>query len=152
MFNKEYNILNLYYFLKYYKKIDKKYLYETFLDCYQSISYGFEYINTEMFNYIMQYKKHNELDILNYLKHLEVVDNNATIEDYVEVFRGQGSKSLDLKKAKSWTLDFSIAEKFARYNNGDIIFAKVKIKDIIDYIDNGEMELLIDYDNIIISD
>lgn len=69
-------------------------------------------------------------------------------EDYLTIYRGQGSRSASLENAISWTTDIAVAERFAKYHNlagdGVIYAAEVNLEDITDYItDRNEEEIIV---------
>ena len=78
----------------------------------------------------------------------DVIHHNTTTDDYLTIYRGQGSKSLDIRKAKSWSLSYEVANRFAVFSNGELLEGKVKVSDIIDYIPGGEEEVLVNYKDI----
>lgn len=146
MFHPEFNPLALYYFIKYYKKINKEKLYDIFLICYQSISFGFDNIPSELYDEVFKYAP----DTKNVINHIKEDYPNSCFEDNDKliIYRSQGSKSTPLEKAYSWTTDYNVAKRFQKYNNGIILKGKIKIKNIIDYLPDCEHELLGHYKDI----
>lgn len=66
----------------------------------------------------------------------------------ITIYRGEGSKSSDIKNAFSWTLDKSVAEFFAkRFDSDGVVYkANISFDDVIDYIEHrNEKEILVDY-------
>ena len=147
IFHPEFNNMALYYFLKHYKNINKDRLFEIFIVCYQSISFGFKYISEEVLEYIFKYKPTTK-EVLDKMIDDDVIHHNTTTDDYLTIYRGQGSKSLDIRKAKSWSLSYEVANRFAVFSNGELLEGKVKVSDIIDYIPGGEEEVLVNYKDI----
>ena len=108
--------------------------YDIFINVYISAEYGFDDISEDFLDEILEYTPTKEFIEL----------NNEII-----IYRGEGEKSTNKENALSWTTDLKIAKFFAtRFkDNGKIYKAKVKKKDIIDYIqDRGESEILVKYE------
>lgn len=83
-------------------------------------------------------------DLLDLYSKLNIDEN-----DYVTIYRGEGSKSTDVKDALSWTLDLKTAYFFKnRFTNegGKLYKATIKLKDILAYIANrNEEEIIVDF-------
>lgn len=114
-------------------------VYKYFIEAYSLSDYGFEKLNLNLFSRIFSYKSLEDKNLtLNKLKDLP---------DIITVYRGIGDKSL--KDGYSYTLNYDVARFFAfrlSYNSDyvEILEAKVKKSDIIEYIDErNEEELLI---------
>lgn len=116
-------ILRIEYLNKFYKDFPKNDLEDIFKYIYSSSEYGFEKININTLEYIKCQ--------LN-----EFSDN----DEYIEIYRGQGDKSLPHNIALSWTTNIKVAKFFAdRFNsNGNILKGKILKKDIITFIDDRE--------------
>ena len=111
---------------------DKKY--DIFINVYVSAEYGFNDISEEFLDEILEYRPNKEF---------------TELDDEIIIYRGEGAESTNKENALSWTTDFKIANFFANRfkDNGKIYKAKVKKKDIIDYIqDRGESEILVKYE------
>lgn len=148
LFHNEFNEMALYHFLNLYKDINKEKVYDVFRNCYQSISYGFNLIPEEVLEYILQFKPTPE-EVLKKINSSDGIDHIYKLDDYITIYRGQGTKSLDIRKAKSWTLSIKIAEKFATFGDGEIYEGQIKISDIIDYIDDSEYEVLVNFEDLV---
>lgn len=146
IFHPEFNPLSLYYFIKNHKRINKKYLYNIFAICYQSISFGFNDIPKELYDEVFKYSP----DVNTVIKHLkeDYPNKEYSAEDELIIYRSQGSKSTPVEKAYSWTTDYNFAKRFQNYNKGIILKGTVKIKDIIDYLPNGEYEVLVNHKDV----
>ena len=90
-------------------------------------------------------------DILDDIKKL-AKSRLQNFDDEVIIYRGETEKSTHYIEAYSWTLDLATAKFFAtRFNSkGKIYTAKIKKKDIINYItDRNEEEILLNSDDLI---
>ena len=115
--------------------------YDCFMSAYTRSDYNFENASVNLdINKILDMKR------LDFDQKLEL--KKICNSDLITIYRAQGSKSTDLEKAISWTIDLDIARKFAKVHNlegdGVIYKAKVNIDDITDYItDRGEREIIV---------
>lgn len=145
IFHPEYNPMALYYFFKLYKDIEKNELYETFIDLYQNISYGFDKIPEEIYEEVLKHSPSTEKVI----KRLnEDIQEEVDADTELTIYRSQGEKSTPIEKSFSWTLSLEIAERFAKFCDGKVYQGNVKVSDIIDYLAGGEKEVLVRYENI----
>lgn len=154
IFFSEYNPMPLYYFLKNYELIDKDSLYTAFISMYQTISYGFDKIPKEIYEEVFKYAPSTE-EIIEKLEEDMIDDKlkndyNVKIDEDTPlvIYRSQGDKSLPLESAYSWSLDLGFIRRYTGFNNGVIYSAKVKVKDIIDYLPGGEKEVLVPFDKL----
>lgn len=147
LFNAENNKMALYYFLKLYKDIEKKYVFDVFISVYQQIHYGFEKISEDVYTYIKDCRPPIEC-MLNKMISNGEVSPTANINTRLTLYRAQGVKSTQLEKAKSWTLSLDFAKRMNTKSCGHIYKATVKICDIICYVDDQEHEILVDYDKL----
>ena len=138
----------LYHFLHLYKFINKEKVFSVFKTCYQSISYGFNLIPEEVLEYIFQFKPETDI-VLKSINNSNITNIIYNENDYITIYRGQGTKSLDIKYSKSWTLSKEIADKFSNYGEGKTYIAQVKISNIIDYFDDSEYEVLVNFQDLI---
>ncbi len=145
VFHSEFNRLALHYFLKHYKKIDKEYLYDTFIECFQSISYGFGKIPKEVYEEVFSNPPSRQ-SVIERLK--EDLNGVVTDKTKLTIFRSQGTKSTPIEDAYSWTLSLEFARKFQSFNEGKIYKGNVLVKNIIDYLGGGEKEVLVAYKHI----
>lgn len=134
------HVLNLIYF-DISNKLERR---KFFREVYQTIEDGFTEIDEEIIkdgftlNKDEKYKLKTQLDTL-------------SNDEYLIIYRGQGSKSTPINKAYSWTTDLEVAKFFRdRYNslNEDkkLYSAKVKKDKVIYYTnDRKESEIIINY-------
>lgn len=81
---------------------------------------------------------------------LSVIDDcEEFATDKIKIYRAQGSMSMPMEDAISWTLSYEVAEHFATRCNisGDSVIyeAYVSLNDITDYINKREKEIIVDY-------
>lgn len=119
--------------------LEKKY--DCFISAYTRADYNFMGASKNLdINKILDLKRLDK----NKKEELKKICNS----DLITIYRAQGTKSTDLEKAISWTIDLDVAAKFAKVHNlegnGAIYKAKVHIDDITDYItDRGEKEIIV---------
>lgn len=113
-------------------------LYSTFMDYYVVTDFGFNSISRETIRKLLN-NKSEELKA-------KTIERLSKLPDKVIVYRGQADKSTDYKQAYSWSIKPSIATFFSlRFieRKGKIVTGVVDKKDIIEYFDNDEQEVLI---------
>ena len=127
--------------LNYYIKHQDVENYKDFIDLYIHSEYGFGK---------MTQKKIREIFDTPHKKEGQTFINK--LPDRVTIYRGEGDKSTSLDKALSWTLNPQTAYFFAIKNSQNTSYlytAKVKKKDILDYInDRNEEEILVYPENV----
>lgn len=113
-------------------------LYSAFMDFYVVTDFGFNSISTETINKLINSKSEK-------LKS-ETAEKLSALPDKIIVYRGQADKSTNYKEAYSWSIDPTVATFFSlRFieKGGKIVTGIVDKKDIIEYFDNDEQEVLI---------
>lgn len=144
-FHPEFNPLALFYFLKHFKNINNSKVYEAFLGLYENINFGFGKIPPSIYDEIFKFAPTTDAII----KKLQDDGVEITSPDAIlTIYRGQGEKSTSIDKTFSWTLSKTTAKRFADFCKGSLYQAKVKVDDIIDYLQGGEKEVLVDYKNL----
>jgi len=118
--------------------------YDLFINAYCSAEYGFDAFTGKIINKIQQLKPK---DLIELLKSKADTDGNLTL------YRGESSKSSNVKRALSWTLDRDKAIWFAKRFNfsgeGYVYNAKTNISHVIAYInDRSEEEILVKYKDV----
>ena len=113
-------------------------LYSAFMDFYVVTDFGFNSISTETINKLINSKSEK-------LKS-ETAEKLSALPDKIIVYRGQADKSTNYKEAYSWSIDPTVATFFSlRFieRKGKIVTGVIDKKDIIEYFDNSEQEVLI---------
>ena len=113
-------------------------LYSAFMDFYVVTDFGFNSISAETINKLINSKSEK-------LKS-KTTEKLSNLPDKIVVYRGQADKSTDYKQAYSWSIDPTVATFFSlRFieRNGKIVTGVIDKKDIIEYFDNSEQEVLI---------
>lgn len=113
-------------------------LYLTFMDYYVTTDFGFNSISPNTINKLLSHKSEK-------LKS-ETRDKLSQLPDKITVYRGQADKSTNYKEAYSWSIAPNIAVFFSlRFieKEGKIVTGVVNKKDIIEYFDGSEDEVLI---------
>lgn len=120
-------------------------LYETFIRAYCKSDYNLENAlkNIKVKDIISKKRLSDE-------QKLSVIDGcEEFVGDKIKIYRAQGSMSIPLEDAISWTLDYSVAKHFAKECNtsrdGVIYEAYVSLNNITDYINKRENEIIVDY-------
>ena len=118
--------------------------YDLFLNVYCSAEYGFNSFNSEIINKIQQLKPKELIELL-----ISKVDAAGNLT----LYRGESSKSSNVKKALSWTLDRDKAVWFAKRLNfsgeGYVYTGKANISHVIAYInEREEEEILVKYKDV----
>lgn len=110
----------------FYEKMSSKEKFNAFVDMYKYSENPGQSIPKEILLDIMN---HVPQDIIDKRKQSKLFNKDG----YIEILRGQGSESTDLKEAMSWTTDLKTAKFFAyRYDkNGYVSKGKVHINDVI---------------------
>lgn len=120
------------------KEIIDEELYSTFMDYYVTTDFGFSSISNNSITKLLNSKSEK-------LK-AETKEKLSKLPDKVVIYRGQADKSTNYKQAYSWSLKPTIATFFSlRFieKGGKIVSGIVDKKDIIEYFDNEEQEVLI---------
>lgn len=127
-------------YIKVFDDIPDEQKYEIFIYLYMRSEFGFEQFNSEFLDKVFtkrlfstEWKKR-----IDKLYKIIKPDKNG----YIMAYRGEGVANDIL----SWTLDKKVAIFFANRfgNNGKVIYDKVKVDNIIDYLTNrNENELLV---------
>ena len=117
-------------------------LYELFFDAYMQSDYGFNGMDINTLNVILQSKTAEDRK-----KTEEAIKD---LPEVLTVYRGGNTQSTDYKKAYSWSLDINTANFFAaKQGNGPGYIAKAKIRkiDIIEAFrgadGRGEEEIIV---------
>ena len=113
-------------------------LYSAFMEFYVTTDFGFSSISDETINRLLNSKSDK-------LK-AETIEKLSNLPDKIIVYRGQADKSTNYKQAYSWSIDPTVATFFSlRFieKGGKIVTGVVDKKDIIEYFDNSEQEVLI---------
>lgn len=120
---------------------DKKY--ELFIDVYTTCEFGYVE-NKKIINKVIKLKPHDLI---------ETLKPKADDKGYITIYRGESTRSTELQKALSWTLDRNVAIWFAeRFNftsTGYIYTAKANIDKVFAYItERKEEEVLVRYKDV----
>lgn len=119
--------------------------YELFCAVYTQEDYGFDTFSPQLIEEAFSHQTEAyRKDVLQEL-------DSVCPDDELIIYRGMGEKSTSPEKAYSWTLSFKVALFFAnRFNdNGEIVAAKIKKTDVIDYITGrNEEEIICRYENL----
>jgi hypothetical protein len=120
---------------KLFNNIPEDQRYPIFKRIYSSSEYGFNNLDKE---FVEEIFKNN------------IIDKELFNSDIITIYRGEASKSTPYTQAYSWTTDLEVAEWFAnRFDSDGIIYqGKIKVADILDYINNNESEVLVLSENI----
>lgn len=123
-------------------------LYELFLGIYLMSDYGFSSLKAETFDKIVASKTEEQRQA--------TADALKDFPDIVTIYRGCTEEiSTPEDKAHSWTLDINTANFFASRlgkDDSEIIIATIEKDKIIEYLDNGESEVWVDYLDINLKD
>lgn len=114
--------------------------YRKFIDFYTYADYGFGCISEENIDKIFQRKTSEDIQ--------ETKEAITSLPDTITIYRGQTQMGTPLEKAYSWSLDKSVAMFFAARlgtDDAEIIEARVKKEDVIEYIKGSEQEILVRY-------
>lgn len=132
---------------KLFEQIPDESKYSIFINIYSIAEYGFSLLQRDFIEKVVQYRPESVKEEL--IEHLSIYKDE---EGYIEIFRGEGSKSTPHTQALSWTINKSVAIFFAtRYNSSSAIYkGKVHFDNIIDYLVNrNEDEIIVFPENII---
>ena len=118
--------------------IDFEGFYRKFIDFYTYADYGFGCISEENIEKIFQRKTPEDTQ----------ATNNAltSLPDVITIYRGQTPMGTSREKAYSWSLDKNIAMFFAARlgtYDAEIIEARVRKEDVVEYIEGYEQEILV---------
>ena len=120
--------------------IDFEGFYRKFIDFYTYADYGFGCISEENIEKIFEKKTSEDIQKTN--------ESLSSLPDTITIYRGQTKVGTPLEMAYSWSLDKNIAMFFAARlgtDEAEIVEAKVKKEDIIEYIKGSEQEILVRY-------
>lgn len=120
------------------KKTISDNIYSAFMHYYTTIDFGFNSLNDETLNKLIS----NKSDKLK----TKTIEKLSNLPDKIVVYRGQADKSTDYRQAYSWSIDPTVATFFSlRFiEKGEkIVTGVIDKKDIIEYFDNSEQEVLI---------
>lgn len=121
------------------EKYNENFLYDLFFQWYKSTDYGFSTINPELIKKLVRLKSDEEVAVTN--------EKIKDFPDKLIVYRGEGVKSTPYYNAYSWTTDIDVARFFAlRFNEGEpvkVYKAEINKKDIIEYFDDKESEVIV---------
>lgn len=118
-------------------------IYSTFMSYYTTTDFGFNSISKETINKLVNNKSEK-------LKQ-ETINKLSQLPEKITIYRGQADKSTEYNKSYSWTTDPSVAVFFSLRlieENGKIVTGVVEKKDIIEYFDDKEKEVLVLPENI----
>jgi len=119
--------------------------YRKFIDFYTYADYGFGCISEENIEKIFQKKAPEDIQSTN--------GALTALPDTLTIYRGQTKVGTPLEKAYSWSLDKNIAMFFAARlgtDDAEIVEARVKKEDVIEYIKGYEQEILVRYRDVAI--
>lgn len=125
---------------EYFDQIPDNEKFNWFIYIYTTSEYGFsEFLDLEFIKEIIKYKKDDRKELIRELK---------PINEYITIYRGEGSRSASIDKAYSWSVDINkalfFANRFNQSENSRLYEAKIHIDNIIAYIKNrGEEEVLV---------
>jgi len=127
-------------YIETYNNIPDDQKYEVFIELYMRSEFGFEMFDSNFLDKVFatRFKSPEWKKRMDKLHKIIKPDENG----YIMAYRGEGVAEDIL----SWTLDKKIAKFFANRfdNNGRVIYDKVKVDYIMDYLtDRNESELLI---------
>lgn len=108
-----------------------------FLSEYERNEYGFDRLDKDMVREVLSYPTPAEHDI-------EIADTYPDEEGHIWIYRGVTPQSSPLRDAYSWTLDPTVAKRFAtRFGEfGHVIERRVHKNDVKAYLP-GEFEVLV---------
>lgn len=132
------------FFISNYKSIPKDKLYRVFQNIYIHSDRSFSMLNREVIEYVYDTKDREELNkSLN-----DLVDSN----EYLYIYRGEGSYSTPKEMAYSWTINLNIANFFAfRYGTKSKVYrGRIHKSKVLDYIGERreEYEIIARYEDI----
>ena len=114
--------------------------YRKFIDFYTYADYGFGCISEENIEKIFEKKTSEDIQVTK--------ESLSSLPDTITIYRGQTQVGTSLEKAYSWSLDKSIAMFFAARlgtDEAEIVEARVKKENVIEYIKGSEQEILVRY-------
>ena len=114
--------------------------YRKFIDFYTYADYGFGCISEENIEKIFEKKTSEDIQVTK--------ESLSSLPDTITIYRGQTQVGTSLEKAYSWSLDKSIAMFFAARlgtDEAEIVEARVKKENVIEYIKGSEQEILVGY-------
>ena len=120
--------------------IDFPDFYAKFLSFYTLSDYGFGSLSHDAIEKILQKKTPEDIQTTQ--------EALTSLPDTITIYRGQTKVGTPLEKAYSWSLDKNTALFFAARlgtDEAEIVEAKVKKEDIIEYIKGSEQEILVRY-------
>lgn len=151
--NKQYRVLlnsnsetlNLQLLSKFINNVNDPSVIEIFRDFYMINDYGSHKINKET---VTNVYKHTDKVFKENL-YQQLIDSFGN-SDTLTIYRGEGDKSTPYHKGYSWTTNINVANFFASWksNHGKIYTGKIKRKDILDFLDFGESEIIAFSENI----
>jgi len=120
--------------------------YLIFRDIYVRLEYGFNYIEQDFVEKVLQFRKKDK-GLKNKLN--KICDSNG----YITIYRGMGNLSTTIESAYSWTTNLYtalfFAVRFEADSNGRVYLAKIHKNKVIDYINNrNEFEILAQYNDL----
>ena len=113
-------------------------LYEIYLYVYTITDYGFNNIDDETFQLVVNAKTAKDW--------AKTKRKLKKLPDVVTIFRGENNLSTSYNKAHSWTWDIDVATFFARragVTSGRIVVAEIDKEDIIEVV-SEEKEVIVD--------
>ena len=127
-------------YIKLFNDIPDNQKYEVFIYLYMRSEFGFEQFSSDFLDKVFatRFLSPDWKKRMNKLHKIIKPDENG----YIMAYRGEGVA----EDVLSWTLDKKIAKFFANRfgNNGRVIYDKVKVDNIMDYLtDRSESELLV---------
>ena len=120
--------------------IDFGEFYRKFIDFYTYADYGFGCISEENIEKIFEKKTSEDIQVTK--------ESLSSLPDTITIYRGRTQVGTSLEKAYSWSLDKSIAMFFAARlgtDEAEIVEARVKKENVIEYIKGSEQEILVGY-------
>ena len=116
-------------------------LYELYFYVYTITDYGFNNIDDETFQIVVNSKTAKDW--------AKTRRKLKKLPDVVTIFRGENNLSTPYNKAHSWSLDICVATFFARragVTSGHIVVAEIDKEDIIEVVSvaQGEKEVIVD--------
>jgi len=126
-------------FIKYFDKIPDQDKYSIYRKVYRQSEYNFHFLKEEFLDKVFSYRHLSPT----WKESMKLLKERTEPNGELTIYRGEGSKSD--KKGLSWTLDATTAHFFAtRFDDSGVLWkAKVHIDDVLDFIDNGESEVLV---------
>lgn len=124
-----------------------KNLFTLFHACYVSTDFGASVISRENLKKVMDFMTEEEKN--------DIEARKQKLSDVVTVYRGEGARSTAYEEAYSWSLDINAALFYAvRFGKEDsrILAAEVKREDILCFGSEGDNEVLVFPEQIVLKD